>query len=314
MLSPVTLRWQLHTGNPLIRPPFPSPVIADPTFSFPEDSPDGRWHLYAHSVRGIHHYTSEDGIMWQRREMVVKGALRPFLFKEAGVYYLFYEKIIALGILPFSKNKRWHSILAVRSSTDFLHWSDEQEVLRPVLSWHSDEQLGMAVSNPCLVKTATGYRLYYSASLVYVPDCGFNEPKYIGYAEGSMPMGPFVPASEPIFSPSADPWINLGAGSVKVVKGEDNYWAFQNGIYIRADNGHSGSAVLLWRSEDGVTWKRALVEPLIQPRKGWMSSHVYALDARFRAAENKWYLYFNARRGYHWTRGVERIGLMTGIE
>ena len=58
----LALRWSLHPDNPLIRAPFPSPIIADPTFCAPDASPDGRWHLFAHSLLGIHHFTSADGV------------------------------------------------------------------------------------------------------------------------------------------------------------------------------------------------------------------------------------------------------------
>ena len=38
----------------------------------------------------------------------------------------------------------------------------------------------------------------------------------------------------------------------------------------------------------------------------------YALDVRYRPADGQFCLYFNARDGWHWTRGRERIGRMVG--
>nr|MCU0283976.1 hypothetical protein [Candidatus Nanopelagicales bacterium] len=58
------LRWGWDPRSPLLGPPFPSPVLADPTFLPPDATPDGRWHLWAHSLLGIHHHTSDDGFTW----------------------------------------------------------------------------------------------------------------------------------------------------------------------------------------------------------------------------------------------------------
>ena len=46
------LTWSWDARSPLIGPPFPSPVLADPTFLPPDSTPDGRWHLWAHSLLG----------------------------------------------------------------------------------------------------------------------------------------------------------------------------------------------------------------------------------------------------------------------
>ena len=42
--------WIDHPDNPLIEPPRPEPMIADPTVLDPARTCDGRWHLYANSV------------------------------------------------------------------------------------------------------------------------------------------------------------------------------------------------------------------------------------------------------------------------
>ena len=107
-------------------------------------------------------------------------------------------------------------------------------------------------------------------------------------------------------------WANLGAGAMKVLKADDGYVAFQNGIYWDAERGRSGSAILLLGSDDGTTWRSLADEPLLTPSgDGWMRSHVYALDVR-RTGEGRFHLYFNARDGWHWTSGRERIGLLLG--
>jgi hypothetical protein len=132
-------------------------------------------------------------------------------------------------------------------------------------------------------------------------------------AEGESPAGPFVPLPGPLISPSPrNPWCNLGAGAFKVVRLDDGFVGFENGIYWNDATAHSGSAILVLTSKDGFKWKEAAAEPLVRPEGGgWKKSHVYALDARA-IDERTWHLYYNARNDWHWSRGRERIGLLIG--
>lgn len=299
------LTWRLDDRNPLIGPPWPSPVIADPTFVVPEDGPDGRWHLFAHSLLGIHHYTSPDGVAWRREGTVVRNALRARLVRDGDTFHLLYEKpraMLPIGPLP------WASRIDLRSSRDLVTWTRPRTLLRPSLGWHEEPGRGRAVGNPCLVRTEDGWRLYYSAGLVFLEDCGFCEPRYVGVAEAPALAGPFVPHREPLLAPDpAGRWTNLGAGAVKVLAVTDGWVALQNGIYRDPATGHSGSAVLLRDSADGLVWSPARPAPVLAPGSpGWMRSHVYAVDVGLRGEELL--LYFNARNGWHWRQGRESIG------
>lgn len=302
------IHWTLCESNPLISPPWPSPILADPTFLLPEDA-DGQWLLIAHSILGLHAFRSADGIEWSRPSFLFANAMRPYLFKEEGTYYLLYEKYRPFQ-LPFSwvPFPRWKSRIEMRSSLDLKNWSRPRTLLEPHLPWHFSK-FGASVSNPCLIKVNGAYRLYYSASLVKVKDCGFCEPLHIGAAESKSIHGPYLPNPDPILSPDpALPFCNLGAGAVKVLSTPSGgLLGFQNGIY--EDSGVSGSAILLLTSADGIKWDRS-AEPVLKPGKGWMRSHVYALDVKRRG--NDWFLYFNARDEWHWTRGKEKIGLLLG--
>jgi len=300
----LALRWTEHPGNPLIRPPFPSPIIADPTFCPPAESPDGRWHLFAHSLLGIHHFTSPDGVRWIRhRGVVARSALRPFLFREDRTYHLFYERTRLF--LPFVP---WSSHIEVRTSEDLQRWSAPHVLLRPCLPWHVRGR-SRAVGNPCLLHHEDHHRLYYSAGLVRLPDCGFDEPRHVGVAEGPTPLGPFTPLPDPILSPdSADPFANLGAGALKVLRAVDGFLGLQNGIY-RDDAGRTRSAVRMLTSTDGLRFT-VRSAPFLVPGAGWKRSHVYAVDAHH--VDGATYLYFNARDDWHWTRGHEAIGLVVG--
>jgi hypothetical protein len=313
MSEMAAISWSLYEGGPLIYPPFLSPIIADPSVLQPEESPDGRWHLFAHAVHGIYHYASDDGMAWDAPRFLFRHAMRPFIYHENGAYYLFYERFrkfhIYLSMLPL----RWRSRIEARTSSDLETWSEPVTVLGPTLEWHGDRRLGDSVSNPCLVKSGGKYLLYYSSSLIRVEDCGFNEPKHIGRAAAGAILGPYVSSPAPMLSPSPEfPWCNLGCGSIKVMPCADGFAAFQNGIYVDGAAGRSGSAIYLLLSRDGITWVRAGARPVLAPSEGWMRSHIYACAPVLRPGGKEIYLYFNARDDWHWTKGKERIGLVVG--
>lgn len=260
--------------------------------------------MFCHSLFGIHHYTSRNGTTWSRKvKPVVHGALRAFIFHqpEKKRYYLYYEKL--RSIFPY------HSELEMKTSIDLIHWSDAQVIVKPEYKWNSEGLKKGAIGNPCLVKVDKEYRLYFSSGQVYLEDCKFGEPINIGVALGTSPEGPFTMKEEPIlFTEKRDKWANKGAGAIKVLKVEDGFVGFQNGIYWDEEINHSGSAIRRIVSEDGFLWRTA-EEPFLRPTKGWQSTHVYALDVK--QYEDHFYLYYNARNGYHFLAGREKVGLMT---
>ena len=295
----LSLQWEEAAANPLICPPFLSWFVADPTFLPPAATPDGKWHLFAHSLRGVNHFVSTDGYAWTRRRgLVVSLGIRPFLFQEARRYYLFYEKILKL--VP-----QYHSRIEVIASDDLEHWSAPAVVLTPTLAWHCEGARQGAMGNPCVVAAEEGFRLYYSAGLVPLKDCGFSEPKYIGVAFSRQLTASYTALPKPVLHPEAtDPQANMGAGAIKVVRFQDGYVGFQNGIYWDGARAHTGSAIRLLASADGIEWTVARPEPIVKPATGWKRAFVYALDVRF--VDAQWLLYFNARDGWRW--GQECIG------
>lgn len=349
----LALRWS-EPGAALIEPPRFSPVIADPSFLFPEETTGARdegWALFAHSAWGVHRYASDDGLSWRDRGIVLQNAMRPFARRieaegaakaaaparagnprataaeattaeAAAPYHLYAEAYapLALPLTALPGRRKWRSKIVLSRSGDLARWSRPETVARPELPWMSDPELGASVSNPCLTRlppdspaSSGGWRLYYSASLAWIPDCGFCEPRYLAAADGPSPAGPFTPRPRPISDPADDPLPGvLGAGSIKALALENGFIGLQNKIY-RDPRGRSRSAIFLLRSEDGIAWRPARDEPLLAPAgSGWTSSHVYACDCRFREADGRWHLYFNARDGWSIGRGRERIGRITG--
>ena len=309
----VRLRWRVTHEPSVVQPPAASPIVADPTFLLPHATPDGRWHLVAHSVWGLHHFASADGIAWTRPQLIVRHAMRAFLHRDDdGTYHLIYERYPAWRLpLSWMPGLGWRSWIERRSSRDLRRWSDPVVVLRPSLEWHRAPGLGEAVGNPCLVRADDGYRLYFSASLVPVPDCGFNEPLHVGVARAACLDGPWIAEPDPIVSPRPDdPRCNLGAGALKVLRLDDGWIGLHNGIAWDAARGRSRSAVSVRTSSDGRGWDYAHPEPIVTPTTGWRARFVYACDARVDPATGRWYLYFNGRDHAPMRRGREAIGFV----
>jgi len=338
----LAIKWGEIEG-PLIEPPRFSPIIADPSFLFPEETPNGAWELFAHSAWGIHRYSSLDSLAWIDRGLVIRNAMRPFVRKiaersgkltfadgddyslngnrdhDGGQFFLFYEAYppIALALTALPGRRKWRSRIELSKSIDLASWSRPTTVAEPLLPWMKDSILGDSVSNPCLVcateaAAAGEWRLYHSAGLSWIEDCGFCEPRYIACATGQMPSGPFTPLPTPIIDPAQDPMPGvLGAGSIKAIRLSDGWIGLQNKIFGDRE-GRSRSAIFLLFSEDGLAWRLAREEPILAPANGWTSTHVYACDCRFRAEDGLWYLYFNARDGWKLKSGIERIGRIVG--
>jgi len=291
------LKWADHPANPLIEPPRPEWMIADPTVLMPAEAPDGRWHMLANSVWGIHHFTSNDGVAWERGKRLFPG-IRAFITKHDGEYYVFNETFLR----PMTTG------IVLRRSRDLIEWSAPETIIEPHLPWHG--RLWRTCGNPCAVFWKGEWLLFYSANVIVLTDCGFFEPKYIGVARGACLGGPFTPDAEPIFSPDpSHPLRNFGAGAIKVVpdEGRGILWGFNNGIY-RDRRRRSRSAIMLLKSEDGMNWTQVGDEPIIKPEPGWKRALVYALDVKHDA--DRAYIYYNARDG--WFIGSERIGLAIG--
>jgi hypothetical protein len=297
-----------HPKNPILLPPWPSPILADPTFLPPSETPDGRWHLFAHTLFGIEHYSGLDGLVWQRHERLCGNALRCFLLKHDGTFFLYYEKCNLM--LPIVPGLAWSSHIEVRVSSDLWRFSEPMKVLAPCLPWHHEPGRGQAVGNPCVVPVGDTLRMYYSAGLVFLPDCGFCEPRFIGVAEAQSPLGPFVPASAPLLGEQGTAPHQVGAGAIKVLRADDGFVGFQNAIYWVPDRAVSGSAIYMLGSSDGLSDFRPLRDqPILAPKPGgFMQSHVYALDAR--VVQGGLRVYFNARDRSHWLVGKEAIGLL----
>lgn len=291
--------WVDHPDNPLIEPPRPEFLLGDPAVVLPADSPDGTWHLFANTLLGIQHYISGGGIAWERQPKI-GGGFRPFVIKDGDLFHMFYEQFSVPQL---------RSHVAVRSSSDLWRWSKPSKVLAPSLPWEVNRVTRNA-GNPCVVRTGDGYRMYYSANVVFHRDLGLCEPRHIGVASAGDISGPYRKSPEPMIPmDESDPWRNRGAGAIKVVYDEAKrlYSGFNNGIYLD-EEGRTRSAIMLMSSPDGLAWEQVYDLPIVGPGgDGWKKALVYQLDVA-RIGDEMW-MYYNARSG--WRVGRERIGLAT---
>ena len=208
-----------------------------------------------------------------------------------------------LSVLNLAK---WRSHIAVTVSDDLVHWSKPKAVITDAHGYETNER-GKSISNPFLLPVGDKFRLYFSCGLTFIPDCGFCEPTYIGYAESDSPDGGFVVAKEPVLSPDpTSEYFNLCSGCLKVYAVKDGYIGVQNGLY--ENDGRSHSAILLLSSPDGLrfTVENMMVEPNEADETSWMHQFVYA--SHLVKDQNALRLYFNARDTADMLKGRECIG------
>ena len=304
--------FSLYEGNPIIKNFGVSPVVADPSVLTPNDSHDEKWHLFCHTFLGVYSFDSEDGINWTNRRKVTPCAMRPDCKYIDGTYYLYYERTESLLKRGISLiGGKWHSDICLVTSKDLISWSKPKVIIGYDREYMGGEK-GVSISNPFLTEFEGKYRLYFSAGLTFVEDCGFSEPTHISYAESNSLVEGFITREEPIISPDKDSkYLNICSGCIKVYKLKDSYIALQNGIYKEGDKSHS--AIMLLRSTNGIDFEfvKIFLTPMetIGKNKDWMKQYVYACNLVYYNGEIR--LYFNARNVSDNLRGRECIGLFS---
>ncbi len=300
--------FKLYEGNPIIKNPLESFVVADPSVLTPDIAHDKKWHLFCHTFFGVYHYESSDGISFTKKGRIVKRAMRPNINLKDGTYYLFYERTrpVILNALSLIGVK-WKSEIYCTESKDLSSWSEPYLVIENTRDFEKDDR-GTAISNPFLIEKDGKYRLYYSCGQTFIKDCGFSEPTHISFAESAEINRGYISRTAPIISPDKSiPYLNLCSGCLKVYKLKDCYIGLQNGIFEK--DGKSHSAIMLLKSDDGESFE--FVKPFLVPQKcknsNWMAQYVYACCLTF--YEGRLRLYFNARNVSDNLRGRESIGI-----
>lgn len=300
--------FKLYEGNPIIKNPPSSFVIADPSVITPDKSHDGKWHLFCHTFFGVRHYEGDNGIDFTFKGKIVNRAMRPNINYIDGKYYLFYErtKPVLLNLLALA-GLEWKSEIYCTESRDLQSWSEPYPVITQSRYYEKDSH-GTALSNPFLIKEDDRYRMYYSCGQTFIKDCGFCEPTHVSFAESEHINKGYTSLPEPIISPDkSNPYLNLCSGCLKVYKLKDCYIGLQNGIFER--DGKSHSAIMLLRSDDGISFEfiKQFLVPQVHNDSKWMAQYVYACCLTY--YDNKLRLYFNARNTSNNITGRESIGV-----
>lgn len=293
-------------SRPILRPFHGSFIVADPSLLTPDNSHDGKWHMFFHTTFGIFRFTSDDGVDFRKAQKITGRAMRPNINRIGEKYYLFFERTRPLffNALNIVNAAKWKSEIYVTKSKDLKNWSEPKPVITSTREYEKSER-GVSISNPFLLRENGINRLYYSCGLTFIKDCGFCEPTHISYAESERIADGYVSAEKPLISPDKNnPYLNLCSGCLKVYKLSDGYIGIQNGIYEK--DGKSHSAIILLTSSDGLNFEfcKILVEP--DAEKDWMKQFVYA--SHLVRYKNTLRLYFNARDTADMLRGRECIG------
>jgi hypothetical protein len=327
-LPPVSLfsriSWFPFSDEPVLRSLWYLNRLCDPCFLFPDQGPDGKWHLFAHTWIGLQHFISENGISWEPRKMIELRGHSPYVYYQEGVWYLLYEKHDAS--LPPIRNGRFRrkenekvssSRIEMRTSTDLVLFSEPKILVDSKDIPFAGRLLDKPrVSRPQLFRTEEGYRLYFGASHTVMPDSGQKATTYFALAESPDLEGPYVLANDgkPLLSPDPnDRYRNMACGSIKVVQASDGYVAYECAMRWDKQTGKTASILLQLESRDGIDWQPAFrAEILPTPKEGWANRYIVSCDVRYKADEQCWYCYYsaNAKNGCLPVR--ESIGLLLG--
>ncbi len=292
--------------------------LCDPAYLFPEESPDGLWHMFAHTWIGLEHLTSTSGLEWKRQHLIVARAHSPFIFREGGTYYLFYEIHDRTSYFKKNSNSTATSRIMVTCSTDLLLWSEPKLVLDSTKITRAQYKDGpVRVSRPQIIETGGTYRLYFGAGETRLYDTGQKATARLMYAESDYIDRDYRVNPEPVLDIDGDSrYRNLATGSVHIVQCSDGVAAFECAFSYDREKRKSTTNMLLLTSRDGVNFT---FNKVIQrtPDEGWASRYITSVDVRYKESENSWYCYYSAN-GIHRFLGVsyvrESLGLLLGTD
>ncbi|MDD3904442.1 MAG: hypothetical protein WC136_07045 [Sphaerochaeta sp.] len=318
------ISWYPFSDEPVIRSLWYMPRLCDPFFLFPDQSPDGKWHLFGHTWIGIEHFISENGISWEPKKMIVLRGHSPSIFQQDGVWYLVYEKHDA-SLPPLRKGrlrrreqeKNSSSRFEICSSSDLILFSEPKILLDSKDVPFAYEGLEKPrISRPQLFKDKDGYRLYFGASHVLLEDTKQKATRYFALAMSPTLEGPYALANEgePLLSPLADdPYRNMACGSIKVVQASDGYVGFECAMCWDKKQARTTSILLQLETKDGTTWNPSFrSELLTTPKRGWASRYVVSCDIHYKREEQCWYCYYSANSKQSFFPVRESIGLLLG--
>lgn len=311
--------WYPFSDEPMIKSQWYMPRLCDPCFLFPEDSPDGKWHLFAHTWIGLEHFSSLNGIAWEPLKMIELRGHSPSIFYENGVWYLIYEKHDKL-LQQFTHRPKEIQNLStsrfeMRSSTDLVLFSEPKVVLdSKEVPFAGDGLKRARISRPQVFKVEDGYRIYYGASHIVLDGSRQKVSRYFATATASRLAGPYAKEKILLQGDADDPFCNMAIGAVKVIQLQDGFAAFACPYRWDRNEGRVRSSVVIGESEDGEHFQ-PIAHPvaLPSPEEGWAGRFITSTDVHYKESEECWYCYYSANRKLWKERfALESVGLLLG--
>lgn len=312
------LSWYPFIETPVLEAKFYTPRLCDPTFILPKESPDNRWHLFAHNWIGIQHFVSNNGLDWQSKKMIELRGHSPFIFFNKGLWYLIYEKHDSSpDNLDFHELKNKNKIS--RSRIEICHTEDMENFSKSQILFDSDnvpfssDRLNRPrLSRPQLFyDEKEGYKLFFGASHILMEDTKQKATLYFSMAKSKSLLGPYelVNDNKPIIEPDADDkYRNLATGSIRIIPLiEGGYLALECAFGWDKYNNKSISTLIQLESKDGINWETSNRAPILSlPKDGWASRYITSCDIRYMEDEYCFYCYFSAN-------SIKKIGFIKYI-
>ncbi|MBI3600074.1 MAG: hypothetical protein HY097_05470 [Nitrospinae bacterium] len=230
------------------------------------------WYTGSNGKRmAIGYATSDDGIKWVKHPSVVLqpesreawdgyGASYPFVVKEGEIYKMWYAgfdgEIHAIGYAFSKDGMKWERF-------------KKNPVFTPKSGWD-----GMEVIHPYILKTKTGYRMWYSGK---GDRAIFGDPFRIGHAVSSDGIHWRKSKTSVLDPAKGGSWEMMGVyRPVILQKTEDKRQKTEYVMYYAGFNGRRVRIGLAF-SKDGNIWNRYEKNPAIDVKEGksWASASVF---------------------------------------
>ena len=308
--------WSSYSEWAIWQSPWYEMRLSAPAVLLPEDSPDGLWHLFAHSWMGIEHYSSPSGFDWSKVSLVALRGHYPSLYRERNTWHLVYESHDRdySGSIRLDR-KRTISRIWMMSSSDLRNWSSPQMILSAADVPYASDFSVPRLAHPQIVPWEGGYRLYFTASELKMYDSGQKASACLSYACSGFINADYEVRQKPVLRLDPDDrHADLAPGAFSFVACPDARIAFQSAYSFDEEAGRSRSSIWLLSSHDGedFSYVRRLMS---SPDEGWASRSITSCSVSYRPSEDSWYCYYSANGkdpDRPWLPVRERLGLLIG--
>lgn len=229
----------------------------------------------------IERWDSGDGIKWKRRcvalEPVRDAVAWDFVVNRAGVLPS------ADGWLMWYTGQRdGQSAIGLARSADGMVFKrvSPSPVLAPDFGFE-----GGSVMNPCVISEESGYRMWYAAGEDYEPDVICEARSIDGLKWEKL--------SEPVLTKGDRLYDAYKVGGCSVIRLSNHSLAM---FYIGYQNLDVARVCLALSVDDGLTWRRSPVNPLIGPERGAWDAHAVYKPSALLDSDGLVRLWYNARK------------------